>query len=213
MAGSVDQAREAQWTKQFGLLRVFGVTFGVAVAVGNSIGMGILRTPGQIAEYLPNGVWFIGVWLIGGLYALLGAVSLAELGAMLPRSGGQTVFVRRALGGYAGFVVAWSDWISTCASTAVVSLVIGEYVAALAPRLSAWQTPLAAVAAAFFAALHLRGVLLAGRTQVLTSAAKGLGFVLLIAACFLLRGERAPSAEVGSAIAWGTGLVLALQAV
>jgi APA family basic amino acid/polyamine antiporter len=213
MVGSVDQTRAARWTGHFGLLRVFGVTFGVAVAVGNSIGAGILRTPGQIAEYLPDPAWFIGVWLLGGLYALLGAVSLAELGAMLPRSGGQTVFVRRALGGYAGFVVGWSDWISTCASTALVSLVIGEYAAALAPTLGDWQTAIAFGSAAFFAVLHLRGVLLAGRAQILTSAAKGLGFLLLIAACFLLRNERAAATDVGSGLAWGTGLVLALQAV
>jgi basic amino acid/polyamine antiporter, APA family len=213
MAGSVGQARETRWTERLGLLRVFGVTFGVAVAVGNSIAAGILRTPGQIAEYLPHPAWFIGVWLIGGLYALLGAVSLAELGAMLPRSGGQTVFVRRALGGYAGFAVGWSDWISTCASTALVSIVIGEYAVALAPQLNGSQKAIAFLCAAFFAALHMRGVRLAGRTQILTSAAKGLGFLLLIAACFWLRGERAPGGEVGSAMALGTGLVLALQAV
>src|SRR5688572_28097800 len=98
------------------LVRAFGIAFGIAVAVGNTIGAGILRTPGQIASYLPGSTLFMSVWLLGGIYALLGAVSLAELGAMIPQSGGQTVFVRRALGGYPGFVVAWSDWISTCAS-------------------------------------------------------------------------------------------------
>src|SRR6478609_8892473 len=90
---------------------VLGVTFGLAVTIGNIIGVGILRAPGEIAQRLPNFWPYLAVWVIGGTYALLGANSLAELGAMTARSGGQYVFVRRALGDYAGFVVGWSDWI------------------------------------------------------------------------------------------------------
>ena len=75
------------------------------------------------------------VWVAGGLYALLGAISLAELGTMIPRSGGQYVFSRYALGEYAGFIVGWSDWISSCGSTAAVSLVIGTFTGALFPAL------------------------------------------------------------------------------
>ncbi|MEO8036080.1 MAG: APC family permease, partial [Acidobacteriota bacterium] len=65
------------------LLTVFGLTFGLAVTVGETIGAGILRTPGAIAAQLPTFVPFISVWLIGGLYALLGANALAELGTMV----------------------------------------------------------------------------------------------------------------------------------
>src|SRR5713101_1137255 len=73
------------------LLRVLGVGFGLAVIIGNTIGSGIFRTPGQIAAHLPN-VWlYLSVWVIGGIYALLGAVQIAELGTMIPRSGGQYV--------------------------------------------------------------------------------------------------------------------------
>ena len=80
------------------LLKVLGVGFGLAVIIGNTIGAGIFRAPGEIAGHLPN-VWlFLGVWVVGGLYALLGAISIAELGTMLPRSGGQYVFARYALG-------------------------------------------------------------------------------------------------------------------
>src|SRR5256885_13312994 len=90
------------------LLRVLGVVFGMAVTVGITIGMGILRTPGEVAAQLPALWLFIGVWALGGLYALLGTVSVAELGTMIPRSGGWYVFVRRALGEYPAFVVGWS---------------------------------------------------------------------------------------------------------
>ena len=71
------------------LLRTFGVAFGLAVLVGNTIVVGILRTPGDVAAHLPTTGLFIGVWVVGGLYALLGALALAEPAAMIARSGGQ----------------------------------------------------------------------------------------------------------------------------
>ena len=77
------------------LLRVLGVVFGMAVTVGITVGMGILRTPGEVAAQLPNRWLFLGAWLLGGVYALFGAVSVAELGTMIPRSGGFYVFARR----------------------------------------------------------------------------------------------------------------------
>src|SRR6266576_830311 len=112
------------------LLRVLGVGFGLAVIIGNTIGAGIFRAPGTIAQQLPDPWLFLAVWIIGGLYALLGAISLSELGAMIARSGGQYVFARYALGEYAGFVVGWSDWISSCGATAAVSLLVGTFVVA-----------------------------------------------------------------------------------
>ena len=111
---------------QSSLLRILGLSFGLAVTVGNTIGGGILRTPGDIASLLPTPWLFIGIWVVGGLYALLGANALSELGTMLPRSGGQYVFARHAFGNYAGFLVGWLDWISTCASIGAIAIVIGE---------------------------------------------------------------------------------------
>ena len=95
--------------------------FGMAAAIGNAIAAGIVRTPGDIAKNLPNPWLFLAVWVVGGLYALFGASSIAELGAAIPRSGGQYNFSRRALGDYAGFVVGWSDWLSTCGTAAAVA--------------------------------------------------------------------------------------------
>jgi APA family basic amino acid/polyamine antiporter len=129
------------------LLRVLGVGFGLAVIIGNTIGAGIFRAPGQIAEQIPHPWLFLGVWLLGGLYALLGAISLAELGTMIPRSGGQYVFARYALGEYAGFIVGWSDWISSCGSTAAVALVIGTFSGALFPALAGKGPAVAATVA------------------------------------------------------------------
>ena len=91
------------------LLRVLGVTFGVAVAVGSTIGSGIIRTPSQIASRLPS-VWLIMLsWSLGALYSLVGAWSLGELGAMIPSSGAFYTIARRAYGDYVGFVVGWTE--------------------------------------------------------------------------------------------------------
>src|SRR5262245_44379740 len=79
-----------------GLLRVLGVLFGITMIVGNTIGSGILRTPGEVAARLPSPAWFLGVWIAGALYSAAGAMTMAELAAMLPRSGGQYVYARRA---------------------------------------------------------------------------------------------------------------------
>ncbi len=90
------------------LLQVLGVWFGISAAIGNAISAGIVRTPGDIARGLPNAWLFLGVWIVGGLYALFSAPSMAELGAAIPRSGGQYNFSRRAIGEYAGFIVAFN---------------------------------------------------------------------------------------------------------
>src|SRR3954447_4006958 len=140
------------------LLRVLGVGFGVAVIIGNTIGAGIFRAPGSIAEQLPATVPFLLIWLGGGIYALLGAISLAELGTMLPRSGGQYVFSRYALGEYAGFIVGWSDWISSCGSTAAVALVVGTFSGTLVPALDGKGPIVAATVAILFAVLQWHGI-------------------------------------------------------
>src|SRR5215211_6552537 len=162
------------------LLRVLGVGFGLAVIIGNTIGAGIFRTPGTIAEQLPATIPFLLVWLAGGVYALLGAISLAELGTMLPRSGGQYVFSRYALGEYAGFIVGWSDWISSCGSTAAVSLVIGTFSGALFPALEGKGPLVAAAVTILFALLQWRGIVWGSNIQNLTSLLKALAFLALI---------------------------------
>jgi APA family basic amino acid/polyamine antiporter len=193
------------------LLRVLGVGFGVAVIIGNTIGAGIFRAPGTIAEQLPATGPFLLIWLAGGLYALLGAVSLAELGTMLPRSGGQYVFSRYALGEYAGFIVGWSDWISSCGSTAAVSLLIGTFSVALFPALPA--KTVATAVAIIFAFLQWRGIVWGSNIQNLTSLLKALAFLALIVAAFLLGGNGALSTtQTSSAPITLAAIIVSLQA-
>src|SRR5688572_5478372 len=197
------------------LLQVLGVGFGLAVAVGNTIGAGILRAPGEVARHLPDPGLFLAAWAIGGLYALLGAIQIAELGAMLPRSGGQYVFARHTFGDYAGFVVGWSDWLSVCGTVAAVSLVIGEFSVALLPAWRGWNVPIATGVTLVFAATQWHGVRWGSFVQNVTSLAKTAAFLALVAAAFVMGGRQdaAASPEMSAGPALATALLLSLQGV
>ena len=196
------------------LLTVLGVTFGLAVTIGNTIGAGILRTPGTIAAQLPDFWSFTAVWIIGGLYALLGANALAELGTMVPRSGGQYVFVRHGLGEYAGFVVGWSDWLSTCGTTAVVAMTVGEYAVYLFPTLRTGKG-IALAIVVILTVLQWFGVRSGATAQNVTSFLKAIALLILIGACFYL-GSRNPAAasfEPDRETSLLLAFILSLQAV
>src|SRR5260370_2510539 len=105
----------------------------VVVQHGGNMGIGNMTTSGVFSKQLPNPSLFNGILILGGDYALLGTISVAELGAMIPRSGGWYVFIHRAMGNYPGVVVGWSDWLSTCGTLAVIAMVVGEYTAELIP--------------------------------------------------------------------------------
>jgi APA family basic amino acid/polyamine antiporter len=197
------------------LLRILGVGFGLAVTIGGTIGMGILRTPGDVAAQLPTPTLFIGVWILGGVYALLGAITVAELGTMIPRSGGWYVFVHRAMGNYPGFVVGWSDWLSTCGTLAVIAMVVGEYTAVLVPRLAGRDKTIALAVTLAFAALQWRGIRWGSFTQNVTSLLKTLIFAAIAIAAFTLGGktDSGASLTVPHGFAFFGALIIALQGV
>jgi basic amino acid/polyamine antiporter, APA family len=198
------------------LLRVLGVGFGVAIIVGNTIGGGIVSTPGTVAAHLPSAWLFIAVWIVGGIYALLGALSIAELGTMLPRSGGQYVFARHTFGDYTGFIVGWSDWISTCGAAAFIALVISQYSAVLLPAVAGQTTIIALAIVIGFALLQWRGIRWGSRAQNISSVLKALAFIILVTACFVLGGNQTAEAATVAIKSKGpllVSLILALQAV
>lgn len=213
-----DQQKYTKPAARGHLLKALGLGFGLAVIVGNTIASGILRTPGDIARQLPSPWLFLGVWVVGGAYAFLGAISLAELGNRVPRSGGQYVFAHYALGDYAGFIVGWSDWLSTCGSTAAVALVVGEFAGALVPALAGRTISVALAVTILFAAIQWHGVTWGSWVQNITSVLKLLIFVALIVACFVL-GPGSMSNEYPTAVSAVHGwpllgaAIIALQSV
>src|SRR5262249_20617862 len=121
-----------------------------------------------------------------------------------------------AFGDYAGFVVGWNDWISTCASTAAISMVVGESLAALIPGASTRATGLASAVVLLFLMLLYRSTKLGERSQVLTSLFKTVALVAFVVVCIAFGGHPtvpAPTASVAAAPSLFVGFVLAAQAV
>src|ERR1700752_4019082 len=81
---------------------------GTALLVGSVIGSGIFVVPGLIAQRVPEPGLVIGIWIFSGLLVLCGALTLAELGAMLPQSGGLYVYMRAAYGPFWAFLYGWT---------------------------------------------------------------------------------------------------------
>ena len=216
----IPAAVEVQAKRKGKLLRIFGVSFGIAGAIGGTIGAGILRTPGLVAAQLGDANLIIAAWVFGGIYALLGAISVAELGASLPRAGGWYVYARRAFGEYAGFTVGWMDWLGNCASLAWVAITIGEYAGILAPALSGNAKIIAIAVILFFSVLHLLGARAGGNSQKLLSLAKAVAFIALVAACFTWGGQSADQLSARTALKFPStvpamfiAVVFALQAI
>ena len=198
-----------------GLLKVLGVLFGTTMIVSNTIGAGILRTPGDVAASLPSAAWYLGVWIAGGLYALCGAMTMAELAAMIPKSGGQYVFARRAFGEYAGFVIGWTDWISSAAAVAASSIALGELGNALWPGFPLSATAVAVIMTLSFGAVHWIGVRSGDVSTQVIGTLKVVTLLAVAAACFLA----APLAVSANAVTFPVGaamagaMIMALQGV
>jgi len=109
--------------------RILGAGFSLAITIGGIIGLGILRTPGEIANVVTNPFIFVLLWVVGGLFALLTANVVAELVGMTPRSGGSYAMVRRAYGPFPGFVMGWVDWLCYTAEIAMKAVVVTEFAA------------------------------------------------------------------------------------
>jgi basic amino acid/polyamine antiporter, APA family len=168
------------------LARILGLGFGLAMVFGGTVGVGILRLPGTLAATLGDSRLILVFWIVGGLYALLGAVSVAELAAMLPRAGGFYVYARRAFGSGAGFVVGWSDWINEVAALAYGSITAMTFLAALWPAATSYARLGAVLIIAAFTALHWVGLRLGSSLTRLISLSIGLMMLILVVACLFV---------------------------
>ena len=130
--------------------RVVGPVGATGIIVASMVGSGIFSLTGQFGAKLGTSQNILAAWIIGGVLALCGGLSLAELGAMIPCSGGSVEFARRAFGGTIGYLVAMvSIFCGYFLSLAVIGLLLGEYVNQLLPTPVpiGWIASLAIVAA------------------------------------------------------------------
>ncbi len=92
-----------------GLTRQLGLWSAVAIVIGTTIGSGIFRTPAGVADRLPGPLPILAVWITGGILALCGALTLAEVAGAYPNTGGIFDFIRRAWGRLAAFLFGWAE--------------------------------------------------------------------------------------------------------
>jgi basic amino acid/polyamine antiporter, APA family len=186
------------------LLQVLGVTFGIAVAIGAMIGVGILRAPSLIARDVPDGYVILALWLIALLHAALEANVIAELATAMPRAGGPYVYVHRAFGDVGGLVVGWTTWMQRVASTAALSIAFAEFAAQLWPRL-ATATPAIAIAMQLVMfGFNIVGVREGRAVQEITSFLKAVALLGFCAAVYLFAAPNpASGSHIAAIVGWG----------
>lgn len=119
------------------LLRKMNLLDSTFLVIGAIVGSGIFMTTGFIAEYLPSPFMILIIWLLGGFFAMSGALAFAELGAMYPQAGGQYIYLREAYGPWAGFLYGWGFfWVIECGGVAALAVGFAEYFGYFVPALS-----------------------------------------------------------------------------
>ena len=167
-------------TKLPRVLTLYGLTM---VAVGSCIGSGIFLTPSQVASHVMDPVLVLGAWTLGGVVALTGALSFAELGAMFPNAGGVYVYLREAYGPLAGFLYGWAYFtVINSGSIAALTIAFAYYVSFLIPLSETGQVTLAIGAVVTITVVNVFRVKVAEYfTNALTGLKlAGIGVVVLI---------------------------------
>jgi len=125
-----------------GLVRGLGPLMATAVVVGTVIGSGVFKKPQAIAEHVPNFGLAALLWVLGGVLVLLGALAYAEVSVLLPRAGGNYVFLREAYGQLFGFLWGWVDF-CIIRSASLAALDVGSVLARAGLRSGAAQIAIA----------------------------------------------------------------------
>jgi len=198
----MSEAAEDRWGER--LPRKLGLWSAVAVLVGSTIGSGIFRTPAVVAERIDE-LWLFGLaWVLGGIVALSGALTYAELAAMYPRTGGIYVYVREAFGRLPAFLFGWTELVVLRpAAYGAIAIVSASYLwrlvgvdgtaAVLGPLTLAQLT--AAVLIVIVAVVNYRGIELGAVVQNVSTMLKVAALLVLVGLGFVL----APDASVEAA--------------
>ena len=117
--------------------RQLGLFDSTMMVVGIVIGSGIFMTTGLMADALPSASLILIVWLLGGLQMLAGALTYAELGAAMPKAGGQYVYLREAYGSLPAFLFGWVAFIAYLTGTnAAIAVAVAEHLGSFYPSIS-----------------------------------------------------------------------------
>ncbi len=155
----------------------------VLLVVGSMVGTGILVTPALVASSTGSLAGVLLVWGGGALYALVGALSQAELAVRYPRAGGDYVFLRESFGHLPAFLSGWvSLTLGFAGSLAVLALTCSQYLLRAIPEVASRveQTPVAILLVLVLTAVNLLGVAAGSRTQALLTALKVVGLCVLM---------------------------------
>lgn len=194
-------------------LTLFALTM---IAIGSCIGSGIFRTPTEIAGHLPSPGWILAAWALGGLIALTGALTFAELGAMFPRAGGVYAYLREAYGAFAGFLYGWAYFtVINSGALAALSLTFTDYLASLIPPIREAKTAVAVAAIVVIALINIFRVKVAAFFTNLFTGLKllGIGAIVVVGliwgsgGAFATGAEAGPPPEGGLLTAFGLALV------
>jgi APA family basic amino acid/polyamine antiporter len=196
------------------LLKILGVTFGVAVAIGQIIGSGILRSPSIIAGEVPGVALILGLWLLGAIQVSLAANLNAELGTALPKTGGGYNYVRRAMGDVFALVVGWTDWLANMAGAAAASVSFAEFLPLLVPAAGAHKITVALSLQIALYAANITGLREGRAVQELTSFIKAAMLLVFILVAVILVAPAEPQTVLSSpaAFRWAN-LILAYQLI
>lgn len=200
-------------------LRRIGTFTAACVLVSNAVGSGIFTTTGFMARDLGDPRIIIGLWALGGALALAGAMSYAELGASMPRVGGDYIYVRRAFGPVWGFLSGWTSFtVGFGAAIAAASVAFAQYALVLLPESFAMRSPavFALLLVWTLTAVHALGVERGGLFQQIITIVKIGGIALGVLAAFVygdgsVAGIVTPSPDAAPRIgAAAVGLVFVL---
>ena len=175
------------------LVRTLGLWSSIGIVIGVTIGSGIFRTPAGIATRVPDPTLMLGVWLLGGLISLCGALSVAELAASMPHTGGWYVYLREGWGRLLGFLFGWAELVLIRASAVgAIATVFGEYFLrsiGIDPVTQGRTADYLSAGAIVFAALvNVRGVKYGAAIAGLSTIAKFGALAFLVAASAFFGG-------------------------
>ena len=172
--------------------RSVGLLNAVAVSIGITIGSGIFRVPATVAGLLPDPGSVILCWVLGGVMALCGALTYAELAASLPRSGGMFAYILEGFGPVPAFLFGWAELtVVRAAALGAIATIFAEYLGYFIPLTAFEVREVAALTIVVVGALNYVGVRRAAAVLSVTTYAKYAAVVALALLACTARGASA----------------------